>query len=136
MTTRRPPAASRQPRLRVLARRRSPRPHLIAAGCFTLVLLALAAIARAEPETRTLDAVTIEGEVRLPEVLFITSRDVARPLDWLDHYAGPSAEALAPRLPLPLEVHVPRVDAVPNPEPEAGDPSRSSEPRSTEEEIR
>jgi hypothetical protein len=44
------------------------------------------AVARAAEPTKTLEEIAIEGEVRLPEVLFITSRDVQRPIDWLEEY--------------------------------------------------
>jgi hypothetical protein len=51
--------------------------------------------ARAAAEARTLDEVEIEGEVRLPQVLFITSRESERPLDFLDAFAGPDAAEIA-----------------------------------------
>ena len=124
-------------RARAVARRRSVRPHFVAAGCVTLILLALSAMARAEEEPRTLDAVTIEGEVRLPEVLFITSRDVARPLDWLDHYSGPGCADLAKEIDPPFDVTiVPAPAESPDVVPESTDPPRSEPIRSTEEETR
>ncbi len=92
------------------ATRRSVPESVWAAFVVTVALLLIAAAARAEDD-RTLEAVTIEGEVRLPQVLFITSRDVDRPMDWLDHYdvplAAPDGTApawivlAAPELPMP-----------------------------------
>ncbi|GJM45560.1 MAG: hypothetical protein DHS20C21_24020 [Gemmatimonadota bacterium] len=145
-TTRRQEA---EPKVRVAVRRRSIPSHVIAAGLVTLILLILSAVARAEP--RTLDTVTIEGEVRLPEVLFITSRDVARPMDWLDHYAGPTAAGVASLAPLCFDLYVlPAAPGIPGavlppPEPETapGDPAGTPAPihdpevtRSTQEEVR
>lgn len=61
----------------------------------TAIVLALATVVRSEE--RTLDAVEIEGEVRLPQVLFITSREVDRPMDWLEHYrVSPVADGAVP----------------------------------------
>ena len=60
-------------------------------GMATVFLAIARAEAPAKPAKRvqpakTIEEITIEGEVRLPEVLFITSRDVQRPIDWLEEY--------------------------------------------------
>lgn len=47
---------------------------------------ASAAPAPSAPVVKTLDDIRIEGEIRLPRVLFLTSRDTECPFDWLDHY--------------------------------------------------
>lgn len=83
------PERARIIRERAAVKRRPPE-HVVAALVLTVLLLLAAAVARAEDD-RTLEAVTIEGEVRLPQVLFITSREVDRPMDWLDHYDVPLA---------------------------------------------
>ena len=67
-----------------------------------IVPAVLAAVPAAAPfpahaeEVTTLEEISIEGEVRLPRVLFITSRDIARPLDFLDHYAPDPLALLGP----------------------------------------
>lgn len=60
----------------------------------------------AKTATKTLEDITIEGEVRLPEVLFITSRDVERPLDWLAGYLNAETGAAAQVDDAPVHVHV------------------------------
>jgi len=92
--------------------------------------LALGVPAGAAPAPRTLEEITIEGEVRLPQVLFITSRESTRPLDWLDHYAPPDAAEVARTTPLPS-----RIDVIPSSEPADvhEDPDVSAAPRSTSE---
>jgi hypothetical protein len=40
----------------------------------------------AAPAVKTLDDIRIEGEIRLPRVLFLTSRETECPFDFLDHY--------------------------------------------------
>ena len=66
--------------------------------------------AKAAPVTKgapkTLEEITIEGEVKLPEVLFITSRDIERPLDWLDGYLSAETSAAARAENAPVVVHV------------------------------
>jgi len=57
--------------------------------------------ARAE-DTKTLDDIQIEGEVRLPRVLFITSRETARPLDFLDLCFPPVEGQEFPTGPVPV----------------------------------
>jgi hypothetical protein len=118
-----------------VARRRGIPVAIAVTLAVTALLLGMAAATRAE-EPRTLEAVEIEGEVRLPQVLFITSRDVERPLDWLDHYAAAApAEERPVRVfvvPAPLPSPVPGsvVDAP------AG-PTNTEEPhRSLQEESR
>ena len=76
--------------------------HLIAA----IALIALpAAPATPSGEVKTLDEITIEGEVRLPRVLFITSRETERPLDFLEGYLPPLdvvANETTPSGPVPI----------------------------------
>lgn len=55
----------------------------------------------ADPGVKTLEAVNIEGELRLPQVLFITSRDSRRPLDYLEVYAAIGAAELGADTPMP-----------------------------------
>lgn len=74
------------------------------------LLLAVAPPAGAAP--RTLEEITIESEVRLPQSLFITSRESVRPLDWLEHYAPPTAAEVARETPLPS-----RIDVIPSTDP-------------------
>jgi len=85
----------------------------------TAALAALAAIAAiastmpltsparaSTPPVKTLDEITIEGEVRLPQVLFITSRESTRPLDWLELYDTDSAESISRGTPFPDRITV------------------------------
>jgi hypothetical protein len=73
---------------------------LLAAGA-AAALAVPSPYARAE-EVKTLDDIRIEGEVRLPRVLFITSRETARPLDFLE-LCLPHAEGNAlPTGPVPV----------------------------------
>ena len=66
----------------------------IAGGALLAAALALAAPppdadaagASSAPAVKTLDDIRIEGEIRLPRVLFLTSRDTECPFDFLDHY--------------------------------------------------
>ena len=62
--------------------------------------------AAANGSHKTLEATRIEGEVRLPEVLFITSRDVERPLDELDAYLRAEEAQAASLDDAPIRVHV------------------------------
>ena len=55
---------------------------------------------------KTLEEITIEGEVRLPEVLFITSRDVERPLDAVAAYLAAEDSLVAALDAAPVRVHV------------------------------
>lgn len=55
---------------------------------------------------KTLKEITIEGEVRLPEVLFITSRDVERPLDAVAAYLLAEDSLTAALDDVPVRVHV------------------------------
>ena len=81
-------------------------------GAAGLVATALALVAwgsapaTAAAEERTLEEVEIEGEVRLPQVLFITSRDSDRPLDWLGAYQPAPAAAVALDAYRPARIHV------------------------------
>jgi hypothetical protein len=86
--------------------------------------------AAAAPTPRTLDEITIEGEVRLPQVLFITSRESTRPLDWLEHYGPPTAAEVARDTPLPG-----RIDVIPSAESADGieSPDASAAPSITED---
>lgn len=72
---------------------------MAAAAAAGVVLLAT--MAAAEPQ-RTLDEITIEGEVPLPQVLFISSRETPRYQDHLHRRFLPSSLQLALRTPLPL----------------------------------
>jgi len=47
-------------------------------------LLLAAATPAVRPEVRTLESITIEGEVSVPQVLFITSRDHPRHPEFLE----------------------------------------------------
>jgi hypothetical protein len=89
---------------------------IAAAAAAVGVGLVLVSLARADAPapSKTLEEITIEGEVRLPEVLFITSRDVERPLDSLAGYLV-AQDSLAARLDAaPLLLHVtPAAEAAP-----------------------
>ncbi|NNE43973.1 MAG: hypothetical protein HKN12_07175 [Gemmatimonadetes bacterium] len=74
----------------------------------------------AEGDVTTLEEISIEGEVRLPRVLFITSRDITRPLDYLDHYAVDPAAVFGPR-PEPAPIAV-----LPGPLADAGTPGTAA----------
>jgi hypothetical protein len=79
---------------------------LIAAA---LCLVLPATEGRADAGVKTLDEITIEGEVRLPRVLFITSRETERPLDFLEEYLPPLdavANEIAPSGPVPVMIPV------------------------------
>ena len=56
---------------------------------------------------RTLEDVTIEGELRLPQVLFISSREAVRPLDALAFFGPADPRAVALATPLPGDIVVP-----------------------------
>ncbi len=53
-------------------------------------------------QARTLDAITIEGEIDMPEVLFITARDQYRYMDYLHRRYDKSMAQLG------LDVRLPR----------------------------
>lgn len=123
------------------------RPVLLAAAVAALLaLLALTTFSRAE-EPRTLDDIEIEGEVRLPQVLFITSREASRPLDWLDAWQEPTAADIASGAWTPPLIHllspVPGIPAVAG-EGETGAPpipgtepiDSNESPSATEEDLR
>lgn len=96
-----------------------------AAACLVLP----AAERRAEAGVKTLDEITIEGEVRLPRVLFITSRETERPLDFLEEYLPPLdavANETTPSGPVPVMIAPPVDDAT----------DKSETPRTPEEESR
>jgi hypothetical protein len=60
---------------------------------------------------RTLDAITIEGEIAVPQVLFITSRDVRRFRDGLGSTYRLSAVDLSRSMHVPTRMRVvPRTD--------------------------
>lgn len=116
------------------------------------LLAASAAAALAVPtgasragEVKTLDDIHIEGEVRLPRVLFITSRETVRPMDFLDLCMPPTEGEALPVGPVPV-IGAP-ADAVPGvaaAESAAGtqspaaaeDATTSSDPVTSEEESR
>ena len=107
---------------------------MLLGACF----VAPAALAADAPKeaVKTLDAVTIEGEVRLPQVLFITSRESDRPLEFLSLYAPVSSEELGASTVLPGMIHVPPdalvLDRV---EPVATPPSPTPVEPSVQEEV-
>lgn len=87
---------------------------------------------------KTLKEITIEGEVRLPEVLFITSRDVARPLDAVAGYLVTEDSLTAALDHVPVRVHVASGAAAPA-LPDPLQPTAVQSPaavRETEEEVR
>lgn len=53
-------------------------------------------------EVKTLDDINIEGEIRLPRVLFITSRETVRPLDFLGLCLPPAEGEAPPVGPVPV----------------------------------
>jgi hypothetical protein len=73
---------------------------LLAAGA-AAALAVPSPYARAD-EVKTLDDIRIEGEVRLPRVLFITSRETVRPLDFLGLCLPPSEGEELPTGPVPV----------------------------------
>ncbi|MEZ5064472.1 MAG: hypothetical protein R3B81_07025 [bacterium] len=83
---------SREPRAVAMPAGLAPRIAfaLVAAGALLWLLST-----RAHAEERTIDDIEIEGEVRLPQVLFITSRESERPLDWLEGWAEATAADIA-----------------------------------------
>jgi len=112
-------------------RRRPSLGNLLAAGA-AAALAVPTPYARAE-EVKTLDDIRIEGEVRLPRVLFITSRETARPFDFLELCLPPGEGAPLPSGPVPVvgapAEDVPGAAAAPAPEPDSSvpaptDPSR------------
>jgi hypothetical protein len=56
--------------------------------------------------TRTLDAITIEGEIAVPQVLFITSRDFRRHRDGLDSKYRKNALEVARPTGLPTRLRI------------------------------
>lgn len=64
-----------------------------------------AAIA-AVPATRTLDAIRIEGEIDVPQVLFITARDYRRFRDATPARYQTTSAGIAKSVPLPNRVRV------------------------------
>ena len=91
----------------------------------------IVAAAGAADVPRTLDEIMIEGELHLPQVLFITSRESARPLDWLEHYAAPSAFEVARATPFPS-----RIDVIPpfDPADDSADPAPLEAPSAAPDE--
>lgn len=69
----------------------------------TLLIPMLLAAAEPAPkqEVRTLDAITIEGEAAVPQVLFITSREHPRHRDDLGRRFRPTALDIARGAPAP-----------------------------------
>lgn len=74
--------------------------NLLAAGA-AAALAVPTPYARAE-EVKTLDDIRIEGEVQLPRVLFITSRETVRPLDFLGLCLPPAEAEPLPAGPVPV----------------------------------
>ena len=56
--------------------------------------------------TRTLDAITIEGEIAVPQVLFITSRDFRRHRDGIDAKFRKNALEVARPTGLPTRLRI------------------------------
>lgn len=69
--------------------------------------------AKAAAAEKTLKEITIEGEVRLPEVLFITSRDVERPVDAVGTYLATEDSLTRALDDVPVRVHVTSAAAAP-----------------------
>jgi hypothetical protein len=59
---------------------------------------------------RTLDAVHIEGQLDVPEVLFITARDQRRVVDFQHQRYLPNSRELAKRTPLPTRIVIREAD--------------------------
>jgi len=77
------------------------------------------------PAVKTLDDIRIEGEIRLPRVLFLTSRETECPFDFLDHYRV--AAAMPPVTePLPVLGGVPAL-AEPEHEPAVAPANEAAE---------
>ncbi len=72
-----------------------------------LVVAGAMPLAAESPPVRTLEDVTIEGEVRLPQILFISSRDTERPLDVLRQLSSDDAIVLGRSTPLPWRIVAP-----------------------------
>jgi hypothetical protein len=108
---------------------------LVAGAVAVLALAVFASLARAE-EARTLDEVEIEGEVRLPQVLFITSREAERPLDWLEAWDTASAADIASGAWIAPRIHliVPATPSGTETETESTEPDEI--PSATEEDTR
>jgi hypothetical protein len=68
---------------------------------------------RAPAPVKRLEATNIEGEVHLPQVLFITSRESVRPLDFLDFYADLATQTLLDGIEIPGEITVIPLDDEP-----------------------
>jgi hypothetical protein len=70
------------------------------------LIIGLAAVALPLPagasEPRTLEEITIEGEVAVPQVLFITARDQRRYIDDLHHHYLPLALEIGKTTVLPM----------------------------------
>jgi len=62
---------------------------------------------------RTLDAIHIEGELPLPQVMFITARDQRRFLEFENHHYQRSALELGRATPLPSHVVITSPESVP-----------------------
>ncbi|HKW15814.1 MAG TPA: hypothetical protein VJS69_15120 [Candidatus Krumholzibacteria bacterium] len=58
------------------------------------------------PVSRTLDAIRIEGEIDVPQVLFITARDYRRFRDGTPAKYQTTSAAIAKSVPLPNRVRI------------------------------
>ena len=65
-----------------------------------------AAVAAAPAATRTLDAIRIEGEIDVPQVLFITARDYRRFRDGTPAKYQTTSAVIAKSVPLPNRVRI------------------------------
>jgi len=70
--------------------------------CLLAAVVAVAAPESKPDRVRTLDAITIEGEIDLPQVLFITARDQHRFRDNLHRRYLKSCADLGGETPLPV----------------------------------
>jgi len=79
---------------------------VVAAGFFFAVLPPAAWAEGEDGYVPTLEDVTIEGAVAVPEVLFITARDQVRFHDRLHRRYWPTAREAASRIPFPDLIHL------------------------------
>jgi hypothetical protein len=77
-----------------------------AAADSSAVRRAVAPKAARKEAVRTLDAIRIEGEIDVPQVLFITARDYRRFRDGLGARYQPTSADVAKSIPLPSRVRM------------------------------
>jgi hypothetical protein len=89
--------------------RPAPRPAAHAAGARrTASAPAAKSHAAAGTASRRLEDVNIEGELQVPQVLFVTARDPQRPLEFQHHRYLPTALDLGKTTPLPKWIALPQ----------------------------